>query len=121
MHICHEILTDLSYEEVEGIIAVALAEKVTNKSTKLALIGVSSFTATVTAVYLLSKHYKFSVSEFIFGSHRYRSSIRDRQDSFESSIWLMLMPALLTVKVASNNVQKQVDIQAAQLTAYVNR
>ncbi|MFI5333025.1 MAG: hypothetical protein ACHQVS_02900 [Candidatus Babeliales bacterium] len=117
LHICREILVDLTYEEVEGIIAVALAEKVTSKSAKVALIGVSSFAATIATLYVLNKQYNLDLSTFIFGDQRnYRSSLRDRQGSFEGFVHLTLLPALLTTKIAANNLQKQVDLQAACLT-----
>lgn len=113
LHICHEILTNLSYAEVEGILAVAIAEKVKNKPVTLALVAVCSVAATVALAYMINKCTNGSIDSFVFGdsyAYRYQS-----QDRFETLIWLIIGPACLTTKIASNNLQKIVDFQAAEI------
>lgn len=117
LHICRAILTDLSYKEVEGIIAVALAGKATNKSAKIALVGVGSYAATIAALYLLNNKYDLKLGSFVFGDqYPYRSSFHDRNKSVEGFFYLTLVPALITAKIAANNLQKQGDLKAAELT-----
>lgn len=114
LYICRAILTDLSYEEAEGIIAIALAEKIKNKSEKIALIGMSSWATTLVTLYTLNKKYDLQLGSFVFGE---RSSLHDKQESFEAALGWTLVPALIAGQITANNMQKQIDIKAAQLTS----
>lgn len=113
LHICHEILTDLSYDEVEGIVAIAIAEKAINKPGKLAMVGVGTFALTATSIYFLNKYFNLGLGSFL-GGHRY-STIQDREDRFVILMWLTLAPALLATKLTDNNLQKLIDTDATKL------
>lgn len=106
LYLCHEILTDLSYEEVEGIVAVAVAEKAKNKPLQLATVGVGTFGAMVALVYCLNSYYNLR----LFDHHH-------SGDGLVTLFALVtVMPTVLITKIVSNNLQKQIDIEASHIT-----
>jgi hypothetical protein len=115
LHICQEILTDLPYDVVEGIVAVAIAEKVSNKPAKLAAVGVGTFAATVAGVYGLNKMYDLKLGSLLSSIFYDRYSCYSaKQDALEGLFFLLILPALLAVNVAANNLQKSIDIKATE-------
>ena len=114
LYICAEALLDLSYEEIEGVIATAVAEKLLNTRGKLALVAVSTFVATLGTIYFLNSHYKLGLGNFIqegLDQHPY-----DRKDFVEGMVFTSIAPAVIVTALVSNNLQKGVDIKAAELT-----
>lgn len=118
LHICHEILTDLPYEEVEGVIAVALAEKASNKPATLACIGAGTFAATLAGVYCLNKAYDLKLGSFLsyVFNDRY-SCYSAKQDTIEALCFLLILPAMLAVNITANNLQKSIDIKATEFAS----
>ncbi len=124
MYICHDALTNLSYEEVEGMVSLAIAESLNNKPLKLFLIGASTFVATCVAVYALNRYYELNLgwvfniddkySGFNYKSYKYT---KHKNEVLEGALTLMLVPSAISVAVAANNFQKAIDNHAAQLTS----
>lgn len=112
LYICREIVTDLSYEEAQGVIAVAIAEKAQNKSIKLGVVGVGTFAATAALMYYACKDNNI-ISRFVFGND---VCCRDRENRMKLLFYSMLIPSFLTTAAVSNNLQKQVDLDAVALT-----
>ncbi len=115
VHICDAILTDLSYQEVKGIVAVAIAESAHKKPSKLFKVGACTFLTTLVGLYALNKTYDLKLGSMYFGNDGYRS-YGDKREDIKSAIWLTLAPALITTKLVSNNMQKHIDFKAAKLT-----
>ena len=114
LYICHEILANLSYDEIKGIIATAIVEKASNTPVLLAATGIGTFIVTVTSLYLLNKYYKLRLGSF-FMSHHHRC-YHEREDLAEALAFILITPSLITTKIMSNNLQKKIDIKAAKLT-----
>jgi hypothetical protein len=114
LHICREILTNLSHEEVKGIVAVAIAQKAKNIPAKLAVVGVSSVVGTIALLYFLNKTYNVNPCSPLYPPHEpYYHAQEDRE---EALAFLILAPTLLAMKITSNLLQKSIDIKATQLT-----
>jgi hypothetical protein len=111
MHICYELLTDLSYEEIEGIVAIALAEKKEHKPVKLLTVGALTFGATVALVCCLNHEYGLHLGSFLFSE----TNNPNPEDLLKAFLCGMVIPALVATKLASNNLQKKIDFTAAQL------
>jgi len=116
LHICREILTTLPYEDIEGVVAVAIAEKAINKPLKLAGTGVGTFGVTVAAAYLVNKHYGHKLGAVVRDTFDQQYTNRDRGDFVTTVCTLSMIPALLTTTLHSNNLQKTIDLDAAALT-----
>jgi hypothetical protein len=118
LYICREILTDLSYDEIVGIIAIALSEQYTNRVGKAFLAGVGTFGATVALVWFLNEHYELEMGSKLWHLLTTdRSCAADKADFVEALAGLMIMPACLSASLVSNNLQKQVDTLASRVTS----
>jgi hypothetical protein len=115
LYICHEILETASYEEIDGIIAVALAEKSINKPKKLVLTGVTTFGITLLLICILNKKYELRLGS-LFGEIINERDYRGRESMLEGIVFLLITPSLIITKLFSNNLQKKIDLKAAQFT-----
>jgi len=116
LYICKEILTDLSYEEIRGIVAIAVAEKSTKSAIKLASIAVGTFGATLAAVYCLNKCYDLKLGTIAWKGVRSTYTSDDALDVVQAILFVLATPAAIVTKLASNNFQKKIDIEAAHIT-----
>jgi len=112
LHICKEVLADLTYEEVESLITIALAEKKYNLPITLVKAWLASFAATCAATYKLNNHYKLELSKYMFGDDH---SLKNQEDSIKFFMMLLAMPASFVTKIVSNNSQKTIDKAAAKV------
>lgn len=112
LYICREILTILPYQDIEGIVAIAMAEKAINQPAKLAVTGVTTFGLTVTAVYLLNKYRKLGIGSFFNSGN----CDQDLENRIVLAFLALITPALLTTKIHANNLQKTIDLDATELT-----
>lgn len=126
LYICREILKNLSYDEIEGVVAVAIAEKLINKPLKLVETGVGTFAATLTSLYYLNKKYNLNLGSLL-QAHRpscrnsyYCSCHEDREDAVKVLAAFLTIPVCTVTKVKSNYLQKRIDIDATKLTATQN-
>jgi hypothetical protein len=110
LYICRELLLDLSYEEIEGIVALALAEKKMGKLTKLACIATGTVAVTAASLYCLNNYYELGT--LFFGDDYYHR----RGNSAEVLVGLCIIPPIITTKIFANHMQKQIDIDATQIT-----
>lgn len=122
IYICREVLTSLSYAEIQGMVALALAQKASNKSLKLATVAISTVGLTVGALYFLNKKYNLQLgaktTDFLsYSNHRTMSDMEDRMNIM---ICGMLLPATVVTKLYANNLQKRIDLQAADLVGSAN-
>lgn len=121
LYVCREILENASYDEVKGIIALALAEESINKLQKVVLTGVTTFATTIALIYLLNKKYDLHLGSFLcaVADESSRRSYRYREDDspLAALFWLVLTPSLIAAKLVSNNLQKSVDFKAAKLVS----
>ncbi|MCL5875177.1 MAG: hypothetical protein M1114_01765 [Candidatus Dependentiae bacterium] len=116
LYICHEVLANLSYEEIEGVIAIAIAEKAQNRAAKVALAGTGTFGLTLASVYGLNKQYNLQLGSTVMKSYNAYHCRQDRDDLFKAVAGLLILPSLITSIVLSNNLQKEIDLRAARLT-----
>jgi hypothetical protein len=112
LYICRELVLDLSYEEIEGVVALALAEKKMGKPTKLACIAAGTVAATVASLYCLNKQYEWRLGSLFFGDDYYHR----RGNGAEVLMGLCIVPPIITTKIFANHMQRQIDINAAQIT-----
>jgi len=117
IYICREVLTSFSYEEIQAVVALALAQKASNKSLKLAAIATSTVGLTLGTLYFLNKKYDLDLItkvEKFFSDPNHRP-VRDLQDRANIMICGLFFPAIIATKLYANNLQKQIDLQAADL------
>lgn len=112
LYICTEILTDLSYNEIKGILAVAISEKVANRPLKLVGIGTGTFGISSALLYCANKKYNLHLGSYIY----YERDYQRRQDAIEAITGLLMIPTLITTGIVYNNLQKNIDIQATKYT-----
>lgn len=116
LYICYEVLANLSYEEIEGVIAIAIAEKAQNRAAKVALTSVGIFGLTLASVYGLNKHYDWELGSTIMNNYNKYHCRQDRDDLVKGVAGLLILPSVITACVLSSNLQKEIDFKAAQLT-----
>lgn len=114
VNICRETLTDLSYDEVEGVVAVAMAEKVVNKPFKLAVAGVSAFGVIAAAIYGLNKSQNLGLGAKI--GAEVKEILVDNKDWHDAIPLILTLPTMLAVRLYANSLQKTVDLNALKLT-----
>lgn len=119
LYICTEALLDLSYEEIEGVIATAVAEKSLNTGQTLVFVAVGTFGATLATVYFLNSYYKLKLGTFISEGLEHHHPY-DRQNFIEGIVLISITPAAIVTKLVSNNMQKSIDIKAAELVGAQN-
>lgn len=112
LYICRELLTDLSYNQIKGILAVAIAEKAENRPVQTAALGFGVFGLTAGSVIYANKKYQLNLGSFMFERHR---SCRE-ENGFDSARAVMMAPSLITCSIFYNHLQKKIDLKAAQLT-----
>jgi hypothetical protein len=123
MHICYELLTDLTYDEVEGVIALAIAEKKIQLPAKAALTGITTFIATVGLIYYLNKTYDLQLGQLAANSSKpgfLRTAIAPSHSEEKARAFLVsavLTPPVLASVVAANHAQRTIDTKAAELTS----
>jgi len=111
LYICKEILKDLSYAEIEGILAVAISERAINKPAKVLAIGAGTWVATAATVTALGG-WK-TILRMFMGDHN--NGMKAHQDNFGLLLYTSAIPAILAAAVASNNLQKQADMNAVHV------
>ncbi|HEB41855.1 MAG TPA: hypothetical protein ENI08_02425 [Candidatus Dependentiae bacterium] len=128
LYICHEVFVNSSYDEIEGIIALALAEKANNKPLKLIATGASTLATVLTSSYYLNKKYNLNLGELFFPDHfsyyvessRTKIKIFSAQDKEDRilafTVLFMILPTLITTRLAANYLRKKTDLEAAKLT-----
>ena len=114
LHICYEVLEHATYDEINGIIALAIAEKSINKPEKIALTGFATFGTTLLLIYLLNKQYKLGLGSGIINTLNDKYFC-ERENFIQSIIFFLIAPSLLTTKLVSNYLQKRIDLKAAKL------
>ncbi len=97
MYVSGKILTTLSYEEIEGLVAVAVAAKALERPVKTAATGVGSFVLFTAALNGLFK-------------------TSGANDTLAPAAALSLFPSIFAAVIYSNNTQKKVDLYATKLT-----
>jgi len=118
LYICREILHDLSFEEVEGILAIAISEKAINKPAKSLVRGLGTWAVTSLASICVFSSWIAAGDTYMTHRHFERAS-----GSFERGLLLCyasLIPTLLVTIIGNNNLQKQADIKAAGLVGAQN-
>lgn len=118
LHICRELLTSLSYEEIEGIIALAIAEKVCNKPLKLTMTGVTTCGTTLGLTYWLNRQYKWGLGDFFKEMSKLHDCERKNISNFIALT--IIAPIWCVGKTVANNLQKTIDLKAAELTNHQN-
>lgn len=118
LYICRELFLDLSYEEIEGVVALAFAEKKMGKPTKLACIAAGTVAVTAASLYCLNKYYELRLGTSFFSDEYYHQShcMRRRGNGAELLVGLCIVPSLITTKIFANHLQKQIDIDATRIT-----
>jgi hypothetical protein len=122
LYVCHDLLTTLSYEEIQGVVALALAQKKVNKPLKMVGVFVGTLGATLASVYCLNKYYDGALLNFFapaktnFGRFDYYRTLDTRERELKAVAWLLLLPSVCTTCLAANYLQKSVDINAADIT-----
>ena len=116
LYICREILTDLSYQEIKAIIAIAVAEKSTKRAEKAMIAGLGTFGATIVTLCTLNAYYDLrlgrTVNEFLDAG-----SYHNRQDNLKGLIWLLIAPSLVSAALVRNYLQKSVDVTATKIAS----
>jgi len=139
LYISREILTNLSYEEIEGVIAIAIAEQAINKARKMTLLGTGIYTAELVSLYALNRYYDLGLGSGLWNIAKGcpeteikrfgRTTFNVTHDRFDGHTAfnmltaigaLTLVPSLISVKLLSNNLQKQTDLDAAKLVGAQN-
>lgn len=111
LYLCYEVFIDSSCEEIISIIALALAEKSTNKQSKLLTTGISTLATT-----FASLCYFNNLKNFAFPlSHSYHRTKEEREDVVGRLLLIFGLPAIITHQLAKNYCQKQIDLEAAKL------
>ncbi len=111
LHICHDILTDLSYDEIQGIIAVAIAKNML--TLKVVVASCATLGSTVGLCYFLNKYLNLGLESTIadiFTSSRLTET--DKQNILLCSI---ILPIFITCRMSSNYLQKSTDMKAATI------
>lgn len=116
IHICKEILTDLSYPEIEGIIATAIAEKISNKPVKQAFTAVTTLGAVLASLYILNKIYDLKIGTFLYNFIQPSHCSHDQADAIQMLVGIMAIPPVIAMSLVSNSLQKQIDVKATTLT-----
>lgn len=114
LYICYQILENASYDEINGILALAIAEKSINKPGKTIAAGAATFAATALLIYLANKHYDLQLGSRFLKELKYDAKYR-RNVTLNATIGLLAIPPALTAIFVSNNLQKTIDLKAAQL------
>lgn len=109
LHICYEILTDLSYDEVKGILAIAVAEKVHKRVLKVTAMGAGTFGAFIALLYKQYDHLKKQAAAVNIPE-------KDLAPLIAGLTPLFLIPACIAAKILYNNLQKRIDFGAAAIT-----
>jgi len=115
LHICRELLTTLMYEDIEGIIALAMSAKVRNKPGKLTLVALGTLGATIGGLWYASNKYDLSLGELFFG-RGHTTCCHESEDRAQALICLLAAPSVMMVSLASSCLQKGIDLDAAKLT-----
>lgn len=119
LYVCRDLLTTLSYEEIQGVVAIALAQKKINKPLKMAGVFVGTLGATLASVYCLNKYYDGALLNFFapaktnFGHFGYYRTLDTREREFKGVALLLLLPSFCTMTLAANYLQKSIDTNAA--------
>ena len=119
LYICYEFFMNASYNEIEGTIALAIAEKAINKPLKLIATGTGTLATVLTCLYCFNKKYELHLGELFFPRARdcFFYYTRDRKDRIETFITIfMVLPICVTTRLAANYYQKKTDLEAAKLT-----
>jgi hypothetical protein len=101
LFICKEILTELSYEEVESVVLVALARKEPAINSRIGSIAAATFFATAGLMCFKWRSFVFSDADFM------------------ARFAVVLLPSIfcssIAMGIAENYAQKDIDRKAAQL------
>ena len=118
LYICRELVLDLSYEEIEGVVALALAEKKIGKSKKLACIAAGTVAATAASLYCLNNYYEWGLGRLFSRDDCYSRSyhMHRRRHGAELLVGICIVPPIITTTIFANHLQKQIDIDATQIT-----
>lgn len=113
LHICSELLTNLSSEEVEVLITRALVERTESKPAILFGTAAVTYIVAFIGLYtLMSKAWNVNT-----GYHYSHMHWRDRDDFYKVLITLPAIPAAWATKIVANNLEKQTDITTATITS----
>ncbi len=115
LHICQELVAHLSFEEIQGILAIAIAEKAINKPMRVALTGITTFGVTLGLIYFFNHAHNSNLKKPEINDQEKRASTM-----VEKLFFLMIMPALATNKLVANYLQKTIDLKATELLTVKN-
>ncbi|MGB8367560.1 MAG: hypothetical protein WCD44_04335 [Candidatus Babeliales bacterium] len=126
LHLCYEVFIDSSYEEIVGIIALTIAEKANYKSLKVGGIGTSTLATLLASSYFLSKKYSldklFPDNYYFFNYSVMDNRIKTEMLSVSKNTMqtfatlTMGLSIFMSMQLATNYCQKQIDLEAAKLT-----
>ena len=128
LYICRELIAHLSYQELEGVVAVALSEKAVNKPLKMLGVGVATWAATVAMIRMLDNYYQWSsnsnIATGVVASQTYhahpnftlRASISRRTDLMVNACFGAIIPAAFAAGVYGNHLQETIDREAVKVT-----
>jgi hypothetical protein len=112
--IYQELLTDLSYNDIEGCLALAIAEGYSKKPLKLAKAGLGTFGATIASIWYLNKAYNLRIGSFL-DEALLQGPACNRNDNLEAIMFLLFLPTAVATKLYANHLQKQVDLDAVKI------
>lgn len=117
LHLCLELLETLSYEEMQGVVALALAQKNMREPLKMAGVFAGTLGATILAVYCLNNYYNNAIVNYFISNETdyYYRTLDTRKQEFKGVLGLLLLPSVCTTIVAGNYMRKAIDIDAAAI------
>ena len=117
LYICRELLMKLSYEELQGVIALALAEKNINTPLKLTYVFAGTLGLTIAAAYCLNKYYDGKILGYFMSNKTdyYHRTFEGRRTESKLVAAILVGPAVWTTNVSAHYFQKHVDINAAKI------
>ncbi len=135
MYICSELLTTLSYDEARSALALVVAEKLLDKNIKMAVAGIGSFVSAATALFSFNKYYdldlfgpRYNRADYSYcnsyNSYNqrvyYPVSRQERSEDIKALVYLTFIPAFVAAGIVAQNMQKSIDLKAAELVGAEN-
>lgn len=117
LYLCLDLLKTLSYEEIQGVVALALAQKNMGEPLKLAGVFATTLGATIVGVYCLNKYYNNALVNFFIPNKTdyYYRTFDTREQELKVISTVLLFPSMCTTIVAANYMRKAIDINAAAM------
>lgn len=117
--ICQELIMGLTYEELEGLLAVNIAKIANEDGGVIAVSAITTFGATLAALYALNKYYDLELGSKFLEEVSYNSRYRchhDNESLVKGVCALLVLPAAIVAQIVSNNLQKNADIKATEIS-----